>query len=74
MVMPFGLCNALSTFQSYINKALQDILNNFYTAYLDDILIFSETLEEHHAHVEMVLERLDRHGLYADIDKSEFDQ
>ena len=74
MVMPFGLCNAPSTFQSYINKALQDILDDFCTAYLDDILIFSETLEQHHTHVGQVLERLDKAGLYADIDKSEFDQ
>ena len=74
MVMPFGLCNAPSTFQSYINKVLQDILDDFCTAYLDDILIFSETLEQHHLHVGKVLERLDKAGLYADIDKSEFDQ
>ena len=74
MVMPFGLCNAPSTFQSYINKALQDILDDFCTAYLDDVLIYSETLEQHHSHVEMVLERLHKAGLFADIDKSEFDQ
>ena len=72
--MPFSLCNAPSTFQSYINKALQDILDDFCTAYLDDVLIYSETLEQHHLHVEMVLERLHKARLFADIDKSEFDQ
>ena len=74
LVMPFGLCNAPSSFQSYINTALQDILDQFCTAYLDDVLIFSETLEDHHQHVEMVLERLDKAGLFVDIDKCEFDQ
>ena len=74
MVMPFGLYNAPSTFQSYINKALQDILDDFCAAYLDDVLIYSETLEQHHLHVEMVLERLHKARLFADIDKSEFDQ
>ena len=72
--MPFGLCNAPSSFQSYINTALQDILDQFCTAYLDDVLIFSEILEDHHQHVEMVLERLDKAGLFVDIDKCEFDQ
>ena len=74
LVMPFSLYNAPSSFQSYINTALQDILNQFYTTYLDDVLIFSETLEDHHQHIEMVLERLDKAGLFVDIDKCEFNQ
>ena len=72
-VMPFGLYNAPSTFQSYINQALQDILDVFCTAYLDDVLIFSENLDDHHRHVREVLERLRTAKLYVDIDKSEFD-
>lgn len=70
--MPFGMCNALSTFQSYINKAPQDILDDFCTAYLDDTLIFSDTLEEHERHVHEVLNRLHEAGLNVDVDKSEF--
>ena len=73
LVMPFGLCNAPGTFQSYINAALHDYLDQFCTGYIDDILIFSETLEEHRTHVKQVLERLRAFGLFADIDKSEFE-
>lgn len=72
LVMPFGLCNAPSTFQGYINEALQEILDNFCTAYLDDILIYSENLEEHKKHIRQVLLRLRKAGLHVDIDKCEF--
>ena len=72
LVMPFGLCNAPSTFQTYINNALQDILDEYCTAYLDDILVFSQTLIEHRKHVRSVLTRMRKAGLYADIDKCEF--
>jgi len=54
-VMPFGLCNAPSTFQHYINDALHEYLDVFCTAYLDDVLIYSESIEEHQIHVNRVL-------------------
>ena len=73
LVMPFGLCNAPGTFQSYINETLREYLDNFCTAYLDDILIFSENEEEHSDHVLKILRRLRERGLYLDIDKCEFD-
>ncbi|TIA47146.1 hypothetical protein D6C77_10332 [Aureobasidium pullulans] len=73
LVMPFGLCNALGTFQSFINSTLHEYLDDFCTGYLDDILVFSETLEEHREHVKKVLQRLREARLYADIDKSEFE-
>ena len=41
LVMPFGLCNAPATFQSYINNALRDFLDDFCVAYLDDVLIYT---------------------------------
>ena len=47
LVMPFGLCGAPSSFQSYINDILQDCLNIFATAYIDDILIYSKSVKEH---------------------------
>ena len=72
LVMPFGLCNAPSSFQSYINDQIQDFLNDFCVAYLDDILIYSNTKEEHEQHVKRVLERLDHAGLQVDIGKCEF--
>jgi hypothetical protein len=51
LVMPFGLCNAPILFQHYINHILFDILNKYYTAYLDDILIYSATQKEHHTYI-----------------------
>ena len=72
LVMPFGLCNAPASFQNYINTALQDILDVFCTAYLDDILIFSDIKEEHEKHVNEVLKRLDAAKLNIDIEKLEF--
>ena len=74
LVMPFGLANAPSTFQRYINWTLRDFLDDFCSAYLDDILIFSSgTLQEHRDHVKKVLERLRAAGLQIDIDKCDFE-
>lgn len=72
MVMPFGLTNAPATFQSYINQALSGLLDQFCVVYLDDILIYSDTIEEHTKHVRLVLERLRKHALYASQKKCEF--
>ena len=47
LVMPFGLANAPAVFQSLVNGLLRDVLNRFVFVYLDDILVFSSTLEEH---------------------------
>lgn len=72
LVMPFGLANAPSSFQNYINDALRGYLDEFCTAYIDDILIFSQSLDEHHDHVRKVLSRLLNAGLQIDIKKCEF--
>jgi hypothetical protein len=71
-VMPFGLCNAPATFQRAINDALAGLFDNFCTAYLDDVLIYSETLEDHQKHVLQVLERLKSRGFYLDVSKCVF--
>ena len=71
-VLPFGLTNGPATFQAYINNVLQDYLNRFVMAYIDDILIYSRTRDEHTRHVRQVLESLRRAGLQADISKCEF--
>jgi hypothetical protein len=70
--MPFGLTNAPATFQAYINRALRGLVDDFCVVYLDDILIFSKTEEEHHQHLELVVERLRNAELYANPKKCEF--
>ena len=71
-VMPFGLANAPSSFQNFTNDTLGAYLDEFCTAYNDDILIFSKTMKEHQEHVRKVLIRLKKSGLQIDIGKCEF--
>ena len=47
LVMPFGLCNALATFQRLMNKVFADSIGKFIAVYLNDILVFSRNLDEH---------------------------
>jgi len=56
--MSFGLTNMPATFQSLVNNTLWDYLDIFYITYLDNILIYSETLEEYKKHVKKVLRAL----------------
>jgi len=62
-VMPFGLTNAPSTFQDMMNHVLSDILDVGVLAYMDDILVYAKTEEEHDRLVREVLERLQHNGL-----------
>ena len=71
-VMPFGLTNAPATFQAYVHKALAGLVDVFCVAYLDDILIFSRTYQEHIKHLRLVLERLRKFELYAKLSKCFF--
>jgi len=73
-VMPFGLCNAPSTFQSMINDVCRDMLDIGVIAYMDNILIYMETVEEHVALVRWVMERLPKAPLCLSIKKSSFHQ
>jgi len=73
MVMPFGLTNAPATFQSVINKALHEYLDVFCTAYIDDVLIYTNgTEQEHTEHVKKVLRKLKQNRLLLHPDKCEF--
>jgi hypothetical protein len=73
LVMPFGLCKAPATFQNYIDEAVRNYLDYFCTAYIDDILVYTENEEEHTEHVLKVLRRLRERNLQLDIDKCDFD-
>ena len=74
LVTPFGLANAPSTFQRYINWTLREFIDDFCSAYLDDVLIYTNgSLKEHHEHVNKVLEAMGKAGLPLDIKKCEFD-
>ena len=72
LVMPFGLTNAPAIFQSLVNDVLRDFLNRCIFVYLNDILIFSRTPEEHQQHIHQVLERLLRNCLFVKAEKCEF--
>ena len=74
LVMPFGLTNAPAAFQAYINQALRGLVDDFCIVYLDDILIFSRTEEEHAEHLQLVCQRLREAELYAKPSKCQFYQ
>jgi hypothetical protein len=71
-VVPFSLTNSPATYQYYINNILFDYLDNFCTAYLNNILIYSENELEYKAQVKKVLECLRKAGLQTNIKKSKF--
>ncbi|GBG87409.1 hypothetical protein CBR_g45466 [Chara braunii] len=72
IVMPFGLTNAPATFQCLMDKVLRHQLNRFVVVYLDDILIFSKSMEEHVKHLEEVLQVLKEAQLHLNLEKYEF--
>ena len=74
LVMPFGLTNAPATFQAWMNTILGPYLDSFVIVYLDDILIYSKTEEEHEKHVEMVLDTLSKNKAFLQLSKCTFFQ
>ncbi|KAI4887888.1 hypothetical protein NFI96_000720 [Prochilodus magdalenae] len=72
--MPYGLRNAPSVFQAFINDVLRDMIGRFVIAYIDDILVYSPDLPTHVRHVREVLKRLLEHQLYVKGEKCEFHQ
>ena len=71
-VMPFGLTNAPASFQSLMNHVFEPFVDKFMVVYLDDLLIYSKTFEEHLEHIKSVLDTLKKHGLHAKRSKCEF--
>jgi hypothetical protein len=71
-VMSFGLTNALAYFMNLRNKVFMDELDKFVVVFIDDILIYSKSMQEHEQHLRVVLEKLRAHRLYAKFSKCEF--
>ncbi|KAF9763057.1 Retrovirus-related Pol polyprotein from transposon 17.6 [Nosema granulosis] len=71
--MPFGLVNGPATFQRIMNNILRDFINKFVVVYMDDILIYSKSREDHKEHVRRVMDRLRSKGLVLNENKCEFE-
>ena len=70
--MSFGLTNALAYFMYLMNKVFMEYLGKFVMVFIDDILIYSRSEEEHEEHLRLVLHKLREHRLYAKLSKCEF--
>ncbi|WVZ63588.1 hypothetical protein U9M48_013211 [Paspalum notatum var. saurae] len=70
--MSFGLTNAPAYFMNLMNKVFMEYLDKFVVVFIDDILIYSKTEEEHEEHLRLVLRRPRDHKLYAKLSKCEF--
>jgi len=72
VVMPFGVTNAPALFMDYINRIFRPFVDKFIVVFIDDILIYSRTKEEHGGHLRIVMEILREKQLYAKLSKCEF--
>jgi len=72
LVMPFGLTNAPATFCTLMNDIFREWLDDFVVIYINDILIYNGSLEEHAEHLRKVFQRLRENKLYAKLEKCEF--
>jgi hypothetical protein len=71
-VLSFGLTNALAYFMYLMNKVFMKYLNKFVVVFIDDILVYSRSEEEHEEHLRLALQKLWEHKLYAKLSKCEF--
>jgi hypothetical protein len=71
-VMSFGLTNAPAYFLYMMNKVFMEYLDKFVMVFIDGILVYSRSEEEHEGHLRLVLQKLRDHKLYAKLSKCEF--
>jgi len=72
LVMPFGVTNAPNVFMDYMNRIFHPYLNSFVVVFIDYILVYSKTSEEHEEHLRVVLQTLKDNRLYAKLSKCDF--
>ncbi|KAL5568094.1 hypothetical protein UlMin_024669 [Ulmus minor] len=72
LVMPFGLTNAPAAFMDLMNRVFKEYLDKFVIVFIDDILIYSRSRDEHAEHLRVTLQTLKEHRLYAKFSKCEF--
>lgn len=72
VIMPFGLCNAPSTFQSAMDEIFRKYLRKFVLVFFDDILIYSKSWEDHLQHLDQVFQILREHNFQLKPSKCEF--
>ena len=72
LVMSFGLTNAPAAFMDLMNRVFRPFLDRFVIVFIDDILVYSKSEEEHARHLRFVLQTLRDHQLYAKFSKCEF--
>jgi hypothetical protein len=72
MVMSFGLTNATTYFMYLMNKVFMEYLDKFVVVFIDDIVVYSRSEEDHEEHLHLVLQKLRDHKLYAELSKCEF--
>ena len=71
-MMPFGLTNAPAVFMDLMNRVFHQYLDKFVIVFIDDILIYSKSKEQHEEHLRIALEVLRKEKLYAKFKKCEF--
>ncbi|GJV70038.1 hypothetical protein Tco_1342047 [Tanacetum coccineum] len=71
-VMPFGLTNASAVFMDLINRVCKPYLDKFVNVFIDDILIYLKSKQEHEEHLKLILELLKKEELYAKFSNCEF--
>ena len=72
LVMPFGVTNAPAIFMDYMNRIFRPFLDKFVVVFIDDILIYSHSIEEHEEHIRIVLNILREKQLYVKLSRCEF--